>query len=172
MGPARLATRRTSSEARRASLVSGDREAGFTLIEMACVLAVIALIAAILLPAMPRATTSTRLSGYAVEIAALLKGDRNAAVRRRSTVTTRLDAESRVVRSGAGSSMVEIPRDVAFSALLAQQCGGRARGSSIDFFPSGASCGGVVAISRGGVGYQIRVNWLTGAVEVVATGKT
>jgi general secretion pathway protein H len=30
------------------------------------------------------------------------------------------------------------------------------------------SCGGVVAISRPGAGYQVRVNWLTGSVEVVA----
>jgi general secretion pathway protein H len=29
------------------------------------------------------------------------------------------------------------------------------------------SCGGVIALTRLGVGYQIRVNWLTGGVEVV-----
>jgi general secretion pathway protein H len=29
------------------------------------------------------------------------------------------------------------------------------------------SCGGTIALSRSGVGYQIRVNWLTGGVEVV-----
>jgi general secretion pathway protein H len=139
---------------------------------MTCVLAVVALLAAILMPAIPRTTSRTRLSGYAVEIASVLKGDRNAAMRTRSTVMTQLDTDSRTVRSGAGSAGVEVPADVAFSALVARQCAGRARGSTIDFFPSGASCGGVVAISRDGFGYQIRVNWLTGAVEVVATGKT
>jgi general secretion pathway protein H len=30
------------------------------------------------------------------------------------------------------------------------------------------SCGGAIALTRLGVGYQIRVNWLTGAVEVVS----
>ena len=58
-----------------------DEEAGFTLIEVVCVLAIIALLAALVLPAIPRATSQERLAGYAVEVAALLKGDRNAAMR-------------------------------------------------------------------------------------------
>jgi general secretion pathway protein H len=29
------------------------------------------------------------------------------------------------------------------------------------------SCGGTLALTRLGVGYQVRVNWLTGGVEVV-----
>jgi general secretion pathway protein H len=37
----------------------------------------------------------------------------------------------------------------------------------IVFFASGMSCGGVIALTRLGVGYQIRVNWLTGGVEIV-----
>ena len=37
----------------------------------------------------------------------------------------------------------------------------------IVFFASGMSCGGVIALTRLGAGYQIRVNWLTGGVEIV-----
>jgi general secretion pathway protein H len=61
---------------------------------------------------------------------------------------------------------------VTFEALLAQRCGDRRVGATIDFFPSGGSCGGVIAIARQGIGYQIRVNWLTGGVEVVPTRKS
>ena len=149
-----------------------NKSAGFTWIEAVCVLAIVALLVAIILPAFPRATTQTRLAGYAVEIAALLKGDRNAAIRNHAMVATLLDPDRRIVRSGARQSVVEIPPDVIFSALLAQRCGGRPVDSAIDFFPSGGSCGGTIAIMRQGLGYQIRVNWLTGAVEVVATGKS
>jgi general secretion pathway protein H len=145
-----------------------DEEAGFTLIEVVCVLAIIGLLAALVLPAVPRATSQARLAGYAVEVAALLKGDRNAAIRDHVPVTTTLDADRREVRSGASNTVVEIPADVTFAALLAQRCSGRRAGSTIDFFPGGESCGGAVAISRNGVGYQIRVNWLTGGVEIVA----
>jgi general secretion pathway protein H len=148
------------------------REPGFTLIEVVCVLAIVALLAALVVPSLPRATSQSRLAGYAVDVAALLKRDRNAAIRNHAMVSTSLDADRRVVRSGIGNAVVEFPEDVAFSALLAQRCADRMVGSTIDFFPNGASCGGVIAILRQGVGYQIRVNWLTGGVEVVATGKT
>jgi general secretion pathway protein H len=148
-----------------------DREAGFTLIEAVCVLAIIGLLAALILPAIPRATSQSRLAGYAIDIAALLKGDRNAAMRNHTAVATSLDPEARTVQSGATAAAVEIPEDVTFAALLAQRCQGRPVGSTIDFFPSGASCGGTIALSRQGFGYQIRVNWLTGGVEVVAINK-
>ena len=148
-----------------------DREAGFTLIEAVCVLAIIGLLAALVLPAIPRATSQSRLAGYAIDIAALLKGDRNAAMRNHTAVATSLDPEARTVQSGATAAAVEIPEDVTFAALLAQRCEGRPVGSTIDFFPSGASCGGTIALSRQGFGYQIRVNWLTGGVEVVAIDK-
>ena len=49
-------------------------EAGFALIEILCVLAIIGLLAAIILPSVPRATTRAKLESYAVETAAMLKG--------------------------------------------------------------------------------------------------
>ena len=147
-------------------------EQGFTLIEIVCALAILAMVAAFALPAYPRGTTPARLSGYALEIAAILKADRNAAIRDGAPVATAFDARLHSVRSGANGERVDLPDDVGFDALLAQRCGNRRTGATIDFFPSGVSCGGVVAITRGGVGYEIRVNWLTGGVEIVATGKT
>ena len=51
--------------------------------------------------------------------------------------------------------------------MLASRCADRAAGGSIDFFPSGMSCGGVIALARPGMGYEVRVNWLTGGVEIV-----
>jgi general secretion pathway protein H len=29
------------------------------------------------------------------------------------------------------------------------------------------SCGGTIAMARPGMGYEVRVNWLTGGVEIV-----
>ncbi len=147
-------------------------KAGFTLIEVACVLAVVALAASLALPALPRGTSSARLEGYALQVAALLKSDRLAALRRGVSVATRLDAEAKTVRSGASDAIVALPADVAFDALLAERCGDRRVGSTIDFFPSGESCGGTIAIARRGLEFQVRVNWLTGAVEIVSAAKS
>jgi general secretion pathway protein H len=63
--------------------------------------------------------------------------------------------------------MVQLPPDVRVDALLAQRCYDRLTNMAIDFFPSGMSCGGVIALTRQGAGYEVRVNWLTGGVDVV-----
>jgi general secretion pathway protein H len=141
---------------------------GFTLLEMVCVLAIIAVIAAVLLPLMPRHTTRARLQAYALEAATLLKTDRNAAIQRRIDIATLVDPRARAIRSGASREILQIPEDVHFDALLPQTCRQRAAFASISFFPDGMSCGGAIALSRLDAAYEIRVNWLTGRVEILS----
>jgi general secretion pathway protein H len=62
---------------------------------------------------------------------------------------------------------VRLPDDIAVEALLAKRCDQRPAGRSIDFFASGRSCGGTIELTRLGKGFQIRVNWLTGGIELV-----
>jgi general secretion pathway protein H len=143
------------------------RQDGYVLLEIVCVLAIVGLLAAVILPAIPRATTRARLEGYAVAAAALLKADRVAALRRRLRIETLIDAQARTIRSGADGRVVHLPADVRFDALLATRCYDRTTGMTVDFFPSGMSCGGVIALTRSGFGYEVRVNWLTGGVDVI-----
>lgn len=145
----------------------GAGEGGFTLIEVVCALAIIALVAAILLPEFPRGTSRARLEGYALQIATVLNADRNTAIRRRSAVVTEVDAPGRTVRAGSSGALIRLPADVQFDATLAARCNQREAGSTIVFFASGMSCGGVIALSRRGTGYEIRVNWFTGGIEIV-----
>ncbi|MEJ2374292.1 MAG: prepilin-type N-terminal cleavage/methylation domain-containing protein [Pseudolabrys sp.] len=147
-------------------------EHGFTLLETLCVLAILAIVAAIAVPMLPHGTSKTRLQSYALATAALLKADHEAALRRQSQITTDVDAVSRLVRSGATGRIVRVPDDVTFDALLPARCGHHIDGSAIRFFASGMSCGGVISLRRSGVGYQVRVNWLTGGVEIVPFNHT
>jgi len=146
----------------------GGGEAGFALIEILCVLAIIGMLAAIILPAIPRATSRARLESYAVETAALLKADRNSALRRQIQVATLIDAPQRSIRSGVTGRVIRLPGDVTLDAILASRCADHNAGRSVDFFPSGMSCGGTIALSRPGMGFEVRVNWLTGGVEIVS----
>ena len=142
-------------------------QTGFTLLEMVCAIAIIAIIAAVLLPIVPRNTSRARLQAYALETATLLKSDRNAAILGRADVSTLVDAPSRAIRSGATSQTIRIPDDVRFDALLPQTCQQRAVLSTISFFADGMSCGGTIALARLDMAYEIRVNWLTGRIEIV-----
>jgi general secretion pathway protein H len=144
-----------------------DRERGFTLLEMVCVLAIIALLAGVLMPFIPRETSRSRLEAYALQAATLLKQDRNAAIRRNTSVATLVDPGARAIRSGVSTALLRIPDDVHFEAVLPQTCQRQAALSTIRFFANGTSCGGTIALTRFNAGYEIRVNWLTGRIEIV-----
>ena len=146
---------------------SSNAEEGFTLLEMVCILAVIAMVAAVVLPNISRNTSRPRLEAYAVETASLLKADRTAAIRHRAQISTQIDAGARSLRSGSTGQILRVPDDVAFDAILPNRCYDRPAFSTISFFPTGMSCGGTVMLSRLGASYEIRVNWLTGGVEIV-----
>ena len=120
-----------------------------------------------LLPIAPRHTSRSRLQAYALETATLLKADRDAAIRARADVSTLVDARSRAIRSGVTSQIIRIPDDVRFDALLPETCRQHAALSTISFFADGMSCGGTIALARLDTAYEIRVNWLTGRIEIV-----
>ncbi len=80
---------------------------------------------------------------------------------------TQVDAIARTLRSGSTGQILQVPDDVVFDAILPSRCNDRPAFSTISFFPTGISCGGTVVLSRLGTSYEIRVNWLTGGVEIV-----
>ena len=148
--------------------MSDLRQQGFTLLEMVCVLAIIALMAAVLLPIIPRETSRSRLQAYALQAATLLKADRDAAIRRHIDVATLVDAGGRAIRAGASQATLRVPDDVRFDAVLPQTCQRQVALSTIRFFADGTSCGGTIVLTRFEAGYEVRVNWLTGRVEIVS----
>src|SRR5581483_3263002 len=75
--PERLEPAATTSDCELSmKRIAGIGEEGFTLLEMVCVVALVATVAAVLLPYLPRNTSRARLQAYALEAATLLKSDR------------------------------------------------------------------------------------------------
>jgi len=140
--------------------------AGFTLLEMLCVLAVIGLILAIAAPA-PNNTSASGLRSLSIATAALLKSDRTAALKTGESIATQVDVDQLVFRSGASNRVLAIPPGVKVSTALARRCDRSATKGTIIFFPDGASCGGVITLERSGDAYEVRVNWYTGLPTTV-----
>jgi general secretion pathway protein H len=102
-----------------------------------------------------------------MQVATLLKRDRNAALQQGGPILTQVDAPTRRISSGASDRVVQVAHDVDVEALLPKICNGHPARSNILFFPNGTSCGGVIRLTRLGSGFDVRVNWLTGGVEIV-----
>ncbi|CAL79980.1 putative General secretion pathway protein H, GspH [Bradyrhizobium sp. ORS 278] len=149
--------------------MSDGRQRGFTLLEMVCVLAIIAMLASVALPYLPRQTSRPRLQAYALQAVTLLKSDRAASMRSGMRIDTQIDTSRRLIRAGTGPAL-KLPDDVAFQATLPRSCQQRPVRATISFFPDGLSCGGAITMSRADLSLEIRVNWLTGHIDIVSRG--
>ena len=144
------------------------RQRGFTLIETLAAFAIFGLVAALVLPLPPAATSRPRLQAYAMQISGLLQADHSAALLHHKPVASLVDLANRRIVSGSGRRSVELPADVTIDSTLAEACSAAVGKPAIVFFKGGLSCGGTLSLSRPGMAYDIRVNWLTGGTEIVS----
>jgi general secretion pathway protein H len=126
------------------------REAGFTLVELMIVLAIMALMAAIALPRLIARGPTTAVSAAAEEVRAALGTARSAAI-----------AEDRTVRVAGGDGFYRV--DGAPHALVSA-AGVRVEAprGGIAFFPSGGSSGGQIVLRGGGRSTALDIDSLTG----------
>ena len=141
---------------------------GFALYELILALAILGMVAALVVPRLARAPGPVEIRTTADEIAALLRTDRNMALRLGRPVVSLVDLEHAVVR-GASGEVVQFPRGIKIefvqsSRQLADN------GSGIRFLPDGRSSGGVLTLSRQDFAYRVSVNWLTAGVRVARVG--
>lgn len=145
------------------SRLGSDR--GFALYELILALAILGLVAALVVPRLSRTPGPVEIRVAAEEIAGLLRGDRNMALRLQRPVMSYVDVENGVVRAGATGEVVEIPRGVKVEFVQSSRVLA-AGASGIEFRPNGQSSGGVVTLTRETFSYRISVNWLTAGVRV------
>jgi general secretion pathway protein H len=139
------------------------RKAGFTLIEMQAVMMIIALIAALVLTALP-GTGRAQVKAIALQTAALFRRERLGAILTARTREVSIDGKERAL-IGDGGDRVAVPPDVIVDVLALDQVWS-GRQAVVRFLPDGASSGTVVRFSREGASYEVRVNWYTGGVLV------
>ena len=159
----------TSGAARaRPGLAPGGAQDGVILLDLVLAVAVFAFLVLLALPALPRGTTPARHAAYVLEVAAVLKSDRTAAARAGHEVATRIDVAAREVAGSSSGQMVILPEDLSLEVIASDLCTTAPGRFAIVFAADGRSCGAVIRIGKGTRDWRIRINWLTGFVDVVA----
>lgn len=158
----------TSGAACAEPAAAGGAQEGVILLDLVLAVAVFAFVILVALPSMPQGTTPARHAAYALEVAAVLKSDRTAAARTGREVATRIDVAQRTISGTANGQVVMLPDDLNLDVIASDVCASGQGRFAIAFAADGRSCGAVIRISKDTRAWRIRINWLTGFVDVVA----
>jgi len=135
------------------------------LLDMVLALAIILMVAAIAWPAMPTGGNRALLSAAAMSVAAELRADRLAAAREGRPAATVIDLSERSV-TGASGRRVTFARGVEVAIKAGKSCEDGSARYRIEFQADGSSCGAEIRLLAGGRQFTVRVDWLTGWVDV------
>jgi len=144
---------------------------GFSLMELVVVLAVLAIAAAVVTPAVGRTADGVRARAEVGAVAAFLRSAREQAVTRRQAleVVVERDAHALVVRRAGREGEAGVLGSRAVSPLL--RIDAAPLPPRVTFFPHGMSSGARFAIAApGSRAYVIAVDALTGRVSTLRAG--
>lgn len=137
------------------------RQAGFTLLEMLVVIAILGLVTGLAVPLLDRPFDSIRLQTAASELLGALRATRSAAILRGAETVLTIDVDRRTFGSPAipfRTLPAEMTAKLTFASI---ERPARSQGG-FRFFPDGSSTGGDVTLSLRGRAARICVDWLTG----------
>jgi general secretion pathway protein H len=145
---------------------SGPRrsdQSGFTLIELAAVLVLIAITISIVTMSFSRNFAGARIQAASRDLVAALRYTRGQAMVKGKETTFDLDIASNTYQA-PGKGAVQLPKTMHLTMYTADQELTSATSGRIRFFPDGASTGGHLSVLMDRVEWRINVDWLTGAV--------
>jgi general secretion pathway protein H len=144
-------------------------EAGFTLIEMIVVLAVLGLVAGLVLARGPPRSAGLEMRAAAGAVAQAMRVARTQAIMSNRPVTVVFNPRAGTLRVGAATPK-SLPAGTAMSVVSTADLAGAQSGAGgpagIAFLPDGSSSGGRVELARGARHARVGVDWLTGRVTV------
>ncbi|WP_457152592.1 GspH/FimT family pseudopilin [Mesorhizobium sp. P5_C1] len=140
---------------------STDATAGFTLVEMLVVLAIMALVASIAAPGLVSNYRTKNLETMAGEITMRLRLSRTSAIATARPKQVVVDLGTRIIRFGE-RDIVALPDDVKMTVVTGQQTVIGDRQTVLTFLPDGSASGMDISLQQKGRTARIAVNWLTG----------
>lgn len=137
---------------------------GVVLLDLVLALAIIAIAAYVLMP-VPSASLSQReVKAEAVRAAAVFRQGRTTAIRDGVTVDIVVDAMANEIE-GVGE-MLSLRDGIRLVWTTSSQCPLDRGRRVLRFLPDGRSCGAVLSMTGAGHEERLRVDWLTGRVDI------
>jgi len=144
----------------------GKATAGFTLLELLVVLALVAVLTASVLSLVRPGSETGRLKLAASDLATDLRLAHSLATEEQRPVALRLDPAGHFWEFG-GRRGRKLPASIAIS-MIASADGNTA--SEVRFFPDGSSSGAIIQLRQGASVSRMVVDWLTGRVSIDHAG--
>jgi general secretion pathway protein H len=143
-----------------------DRQAGFTLLELLAVLAVIGLAGAAVLQLGQGSAEAAKVRSFLIHAEAMMRQARTAAVETMAEQDVEIDTRARRIIHAARGTALDVPEGVSLDGDLARVQEAGENRFVIRFFPSGGSTGANLPFRFRDEIYELRVNWLTGHADV------
>jgi general secretion pathway protein H len=143
-----------------------DREAGFTLLELLAVLAIMALAAGAMLQLGNANAETAKVRSFLIHAEAMMRQARIAAIETSTDQDVVIDIPQRRIIHEGRSTALEVPEGVSMKGTLARVPGAERNRYVIRFFPDGGSTGASLPFTFRGEIHELRVNWLTGLAGV------
>jgi general secretion pathway protein H len=147
-------------------MTSGSRPCGVTLLELIVVLAIVGLVLALIPGLMLRGQPGLDVMVAARAVADGLRQTRSQAMLGNREEVFSLDVEQRLFRAGRDQPLKQLDRAIELHLHTAAAELTGSESGQIRFFPDGSSTGGAIDLARGDLHSQVRVDWLTGQVEI------
>lgn len=141
------------------------KEAGFTLIEMLAVIAILGITLSTASILMRPSTDGVELRAAAVHIASTLRSTRNQAILQQSEKSVLVDVDRKLIWSEPNRRAIRLGQRLRIAITSAQSQRRGQNISGIRFYPNGSSSGATIRLSRKGETHEVRVNWLTGRIS-------
>jgi general secretion pathway protein H len=144
---------------------NSQSEAGFILIDLIAALAVAGLITLLALPQLLSFTSASAFNATLTRSVAALKDARSVAISQDKNVAAVFDRRSRTL--SLLDQTVEFPENLDINVTTGGTCRSEGGRVEIIFASDGTNCGAVFRFAKGNQITRLRVNWLTGYVEVL-----